>query len=126
MKHLEPLITYLSPFLTAVVRIPDTSEPASGSVRQKEASFGASVSMPRYFFLISSEPPRAIGAVARPLQPSDVWIPEQPHESSSSMRQPSSSPAPAPPYCSSMGEFISPSSHALSMMSCVHVPSLSY
>ena len=89
MKHLEPLITYLSPCLTAVVRIPETSEPASGSVRQKEASLGASVSMPRYFFLISSEPPSAIGAVARPLQPSEVWMPEQPQESSSSIRQPS-------------------------------------
>src|SRR3979411_3422605 len=118
MKHLEPLMTYLSPFLTAVVRIPDTSEPASGSVRQNDASFGASVSMPRYFFLISSEPPSAIGAVASPLHPSEVWIPEQPHESSSSIRQPSRYPAPAPPYCSSMWEFISPSSHALSLMSC--------
>ena len=42
MKHLEPLMTYLSPFLTARVFIPETSEPASGSVRQKEASFGSS------------------------------------------------------------------------------------
>ena len=41
MKHLEPLMTYLSPFFTARVFIPLTSEPASGSVRQKEASFGA-------------------------------------------------------------------------------------
>ena len=54
-------MTYLSPFLTAVVFIPATSEPASGSVRQKEASFGSSVSIPRYFFLTSSEPPSATG-----------------------------------------------------------------
>ena len=40
-----------------MVRIPETSEPASGSVRQNEASFGDSVSMPMYFFLVSSEPP---------------------------------------------------------------------
>src|SRR3981189_3703962 len=105
MKHLEPLMTYLSPCLTAVVRIPDPSEPASGSVRQNEASLGASVSIPRYFFLTSSEPPRAIGAVAKPLQPSVVWIPEQPQESSSSIRQPSRAPAPAPPYYSSRVEF---------------------
>src|SRR5258707_9597897 len=116
MKHLEPLMTYLSPFLTAVVRIPDTSDPASGSVRQKEASFGASVSMPRYFLLTSSEPPSAIGAVASPLQPSEVWMPEQPHESSSSIRQPSREPAPAPPNSSSMWELISPSSHAFPPM----------
>src|SRR4029077_3628384 len=125
MKHLEPLMTYLSPFLTAVVRMPDTSEPASGSVRQKDASFGASVSMPRYFFLTSSEPPREIGAVASPLQPSEVWMPEQPHESSSSIRQPSRKPAPGPPYSSGTWEFIRPTSHAFSMMSCGHVPSRS-
>src|SRR5205807_8212586 len=126
MKHFEPLMTYLSPCFTAVVRIPDTSEPASGSVRQNEASFGDSVSIPRYFFLTSSEPPRAIGAVARPLQPRDVWIPEQPHESSSSIRQPSRQAAPAPPYPSGMCEFISPTSQAFSMMSCGQVPSRSY
>src|SRR6476661_7658911 len=125
MKHLEPLITYLSPFFTAVVRMPETSEPASGSVRQKEASLGASVSMPRYFFLISSEPPSEIGVVARPLQPSEVWMPEQPQESSSSIRQPSRKPAPAPPYSSSMWEFMSPSSQAFSMISAGQVPSLS-
>ena len=38
MKHLEPLRTYLSPLLLARVRMPETSEPASGSVRQNEAS----------------------------------------------------------------------------------------
>ena len=81
-------MTYLSPFFTAVVRMPETSEPASGSVRQKEASFGASASMPRYSFLISSEPPSTTGAVARPLQPSEVPMPEQPQPSSSSIRQP--------------------------------------
>src|ERR1700720_3795167 len=98
MKHLEPLRTYLSPWRTAVVRIPETSEPASGSVRQKEASLGASVSIPRYLRLTSSDPPIWIGVLARPLQPSEVWMPEQPHESSSSIKQPSRKPAPAPPY----------------------------
>jgi hypothetical protein len=88
MKHLEPLITHLSPFLVAVVFIPETSEPASGSVRQKEASFGASVSIPRYSFLTSSEPPRLTGAVARPLAISEVPMPEHPHPISSSIRQP--------------------------------------
>jgi hypothetical protein len=88
MKHLVPLITYLSPFLTAVVRIDDTSEPASGSVRQNEASLGSSASIPRYSFLTSSEPPIPTGAAARPLHISDVPMPEQPHPSSSSIRQP--------------------------------------
>ena len=88
MKHLVPLMTYLSPFFTAVVRMPDTSEPASGSVRQKEASLGSSVSIPRYSFLISSEPPSATGAEARPLHISEVPMPEQPQPISSSIRQP--------------------------------------
>ena len=82
-------MTYLSPLRTAVVRMPETSEPASGSVRQKEASLGSSVSIPRYCFLSSSEPASASGAVARPLAPSEVAMPEQPQESSSSMMQPS-------------------------------------
>ena len=69
--------------------MPETSEPASGSVRQKEASLKSSVSIPRYCFLSSSEPARESGALARPLAPSDVVMPEQPQESSSSMMQPS-------------------------------------
>ena len=69
--------------------MPDTSEPAFGSVRQNEASFGDSVSIPMYFFLVSSEPPTMIGAPARPLAPIEVAMPEQPQASSSSIRQPS-------------------------------------
>ncbi len=88
MKHLVPLMTYLSPCFTAVVRMPETSEPASGSVRQNEASLGSSVSRPRNSFLTSSDAPRITGAVARPLHISEVPMPEQPHPSSSSMRQP--------------------------------------
>ena len=82
-------MTYLSPLRTAVVRMPETSEPASGSVRQNEASVKSSVSIPRYSFLSSSEPATDSGAEARPLAPSEVVMPEQPHESSSSMMQPS-------------------------------------
>jgi len=67
MKHLEPLMTHLSPRRTALVFMPDTSDPASGSVRQKDASNGASERRPRYSFLSSSEAASAIGAVARPL-----------------------------------------------------------
>ena len=88
MKHLEPLRTYLSPCLTARVFIPETSEPASGSVRQKEASFGSSISIPRYFRFVSSEPPRPTGAAARPFAISEVPIPEQPQPISSSITQP--------------------------------------
>ncbi len=119
-------MTYLSPLSTAVVRMPETSEPASGSVRQKEASSGASVRRPRYSRLISSEPPIMTGVVARPLQPSDVWMPEHPHESSSSIRSAVEVAGAGPPYSSGMWEFIRPTSHAFSMISCGQVPSRSY
>ena len=82
-------MTHLSPLRVAVVRIPETSEPASGSVRQKEANSGSSVSIPKYFAFSASEPPSASGAVARPLAPIEVPMPEQPQQSSSSIRQPS-------------------------------------
>ena len=77
--------------------MPETSEPASGSVRQKEASFGSSVSMPRYFFLTSSEPPMKSGADASPLAIRVVPMPEQPQPSSSSIRQPERWSSPGPP-----------------------------
>src|SRR5436305_11089462 len=102
MKHFEPVRTYLSPFLTAFVRMPDTSEPAPGSVRQNDASFGSAASASKNSFLTSSEPPRPTGAPARPLAPSDVWMPEQPQASSSSMMHPSRYVSPAPPYSSGM------------------------
>src|SRR2546421_7589469 len=112
MKHFEPLMTYLSPIFTALVRIPETSEPASGSVRQNDASFGASESMPRYFFLVSSEPPSTIGVVARPLHISDVPMPEQPHPSSSSMMQPLRKSSPGPPYSGASRVVIRPTCQA--------------
>src|SRR5687768_5257375 len=126
MKHFDPLMTYLSPFLTAVVRIEETSEPAPGSVRQKEASLGDSVRSPKYSRLTSSEPAIVTGADARPLAPSDVWTPEQPHDSSSSMRAPSRWDRPTPPYSSGTCVFMRPTSQALLMISWGQVPSLSY
>ena len=126
MNTLEPLITYLSPCFTARVRIEPTSEPASGSVRQNEASFGSSISIPRNSFLTSSEPPRITGADARPLHISDVPMPEQPQPNSSSIRQPSRTCSPGPPYSSGTSAFMRPTSCAFSMTSCGHVASLSY
>ena len=82
-------MTHLSPLRTAVVFMPDTSEPASGSVRQNEASSGASLIGARYCFLSSSEAASTIGAVARPLHVSDVPMPEHPQAISSSMIAPS-------------------------------------
>ena len=102
------------------MRIPETSEPAFGSVRQNEAKIGASVSIPMYFFFVSSEPPTPTGALARPLAPSEVAMPEQPQASSSSIRQPSRYEAPGPPYSSGMWLFISPSSQDFSSTSAGH------
>src|SRR5437764_15338295 len=126
MKHFEPLMTHLSPLRVAVVFIPETSEPASGSVRQNEASRGASDSRPRYSFFRSSEAASAIGAVARPLHDSEVPMPEQPHAISSSISALSRYPSPGPPYSAGRWLFISPSCQALAMMSWGEAPSLSY
>ena len=57
-------MTHLSPLRTAVVRMPDTSEPAPGSVRQNDASFGSAVRASKNSFLTSSEPPSRTGAPA--------------------------------------------------------------
>src|ERR1700759_4346895 len=126
MKHLEPLMTHLSPLRVAVVFIPDTSEPALGSVRQNDAYSGDSDRRPRYSFLSSSDAARMTGAVARPLQVSEVAIPEQPQASSSSMTTPSRTPRPGPPYSEGRWLFINPNSHAFSRISPGQVPSLSY
>src|SRR5947209_4612783 len=98
MKHFDPLITHLSPLRVAVVFIPETSDPASGSVKQNDASSGSSASRPRYSFFSSSDAARTIGAHANPFADRLVLIPEQPHASSSSIRQPSKKVRPGPPY----------------------------
>src|SRR5215216_3762166 len=100
MKHLEPLMTHWLPLFTAVVFMPETSEPASGSVRQNDASLGSSVSIPRYFFFRSSDAATMSGADARPLQFREVAMPEQPQPISSSMRAPVMLSRPGPPYSS--------------------------
>src|ERR1700749_3315187 len=126
MKHLEPVMAHLSPLRTAVVFIPETSEPASGSVRQNEASSGASDRRLRDSFLSSSEAASRTGAEARLLHDSEVPIPEQPQAISSSMITPSSTDRPAPPYSIGRWLFINPSSQALSRISPGQVASRSY
>ena len=61
MNIFEPLITYSSPRAIAVVWMPDTSEPAPGSVRPKQPRIGASTSGPSHCFFCSSVPAIRIG-----------------------------------------------------------------
>ena len=69
--------------------MPDTSEPASGSVKQKDANCGSAVKRPKNSCLMASDPPIRIGAEAKPLQEIEVPMPEHPQAISSSMMTPS-------------------------------------
>ncbi len=89
MNIFDPLITYSSPLATAVVWMPETSEPAPGSVSPKQPRIGASTSGPSHCFFCSSVPAIRIGPAPRPLAPIDVPMPEQPQLSSSPTSIPS-------------------------------------
>ena len=78
MNIFEPLTTYSSPRRTAVVWMPDTSEPAPGSVRPKQPRIGASTSGPSHCFFCSSVPAMRIGPAARPLARIEVPMPSSP------------------------------------------------
>ena len=61
-----PLMTYLSPSLTAFVVMLATSDPVPGSVTQYEAINGSSVILPRYLVLRKSDPATRRGDSASP------------------------------------------------------------
>mmetsp|Transcript_52398 Transcript_52398/g.131702 ORF Transcript_52398/g.131702 Transcript_52398/m.131702 type:complete len:359 (+) Transcript_52398:260-1336(+) len=109
---LLPLMIQWSPFFTAVVRMPATSEPAPGSVTQYAAMSGSSVMRPRYFFFCSWLAARMTGASAKEFPSAAVWMPVHAYASSSEMMEPSTQPKPAPPYSSGIWPFIRPSSHS--------------
>ena len=56
MKHLRPLRIYSSPFFSAVVCIPATSEPPEGSVTATTPRLSPLAKGGRYFFFCSSVP----------------------------------------------------------------------
>ena len=79
MKHFCPLSRYF-PFLSFRMRVvmPLLSEPALGSVRQKEARRGRSTKGARKACCCPSVPCMAITALARSLHMADVAMPLSP------------------------------------------------
>ncbi len=82
MNIFEPLTTYsvppARPLRTAVVWIPETSEPAPGSESPKQPRIGSETSGASHCRFCSSVPAIRIGPAARPFAPIDVPMPEQP------------------------------------------------
>ncbi len=62
MNTFWPLMTQPPSTLVALVLIRDVSTPAVGSVMPNAVSISPEASFGRYFFFISSEPYRTIGA----------------------------------------------------------------
>eukprot|EP00754_Rhynchopus_humris_P034068 Rhum_TRINITY_DN15502_c7_g1::Rhum_TRINITY_DN15502_c7_g1_i1::g.161062::m.161062 len=119
---LLPFTTQWSPFFTARVFNPCTSEPAPGSVTQYAALSGSSVRRPRYFFFCASLPATSRGAEARPFASRAVPTPLQPYASSSVSTTEARLLIPDPPYSSGTCGFASPASHAFSKMACGYSP----
>ena len=117
MNIFEPLRTYSSPWRTAVVWIPETSEPAFGSVSANEQRIGSSSSGGSHSRCCSSVPAISIGSAPRMLATIVVAIPEQPQQSSSPINTPSKPPSPGPPSSSGMCGFIRPTSWAFATTS---------
>ena len=86
MNIFEPLTTYSSPRRTAVVWMPETSEPAPGSVSPKQPSTGASTSGPEPLLLLllgARDQDRAGREAVRPDRGADARAPPVdllPHE----------------------------------------------
>ena len=117
MNIFEPLTTYSSPLRTAVVWMPDTSDPAPGSESPKQPRIGSETSGASQSRFCSSVPATRIGPAARPLAPIDVPMPEQPQLSSSPTSIPSNADSSGPPSDSGMWRFMRPSSWALATIS---------
>lgn len=102
MNIFEPLRLYVSPWRTAVVWIPETSDPAPGSVSPKQPRIGSSTSGASHSRFCVSDPATRIGPIASPFAMIAVPIPEQPQFSSSQTSAPSKYERPSPPSSSGM------------------------
>ncbi len=111
MNLFTPSMTHSSPSFTALVVMFLTSEPASGSVKQKAPNLGSgSVNRGRNRFFCSSVPMYSMGNTARPPPIRAVEIPAQPQFSSSITKtQDSVLVIPPPPYSSGMKAVSRPS-----------------
>ncbi len=79
MKHLEPFKMYDPSSLFAINEvIKELSEPAAGSVKQKEARIGRSAKGRRNLSFCSWVPCRAITTLAKSLHMAEVEIPVSP------------------------------------------------
>jgi hypothetical protein len=126
MKHFRPFRTYSPPSRRAVVAIAPASDPAPGSVRQKEAKRNFAANGETNALFCSSVPARRIGPSARPLAVIEVATPEQPQASSSSRKHVSRDERPCPPYTSGMNPVINPRSYAFRNSSIGKTPSRSH
>ena len=107
-EHLGAVEDVLVARRIAVVWMPETSDPAFGSVSANEQSSGSSISCGSHARFCSSVPARRTGAEPSVFATSVTAIPEQPQESSSPIRIPSKIESPGPPSSSGRWTFIRP------------------
>src|SRR5262245_30121793 len=117
MNIFDPLSTYSSPWRSAVVWMPETSDPAFGSVSANEQRSGSSRSGFSHVRFCSSVPASRTGADPSVFATSETAIPEQPHASSSPTRIPSNTDRPLPPSSCGMWTFMRPTSCAFAITS---------
>src|SRR6185312_990851 len=83
IQRFWPFRTYSSPCLVTRVRMPATSLPASGSLQKYAQNVSYLVSRVRYSRFCASMTTKTTDVAPSELAPIDVFMPEQPNETSS-------------------------------------------